>query len=139
MATTATVPVMFSFGIEYSVSCFWLVEVDREETLAQLVDKFGPDDWGDISTHIWVKVSHSKSGTYDKFNLNNTVGLVLRVLKSDVLWIKFEKSLPPPKNAFKLFFNAQNRKRICKAFLSRLIDHSDGMWRKERIIIFIIS
>ena len=83
MATTATVPVMFSFGIEYSVSCFWLVEVDREESLAQLVDKFGPDDWGDISTHIWVKVSHSKSGTYDKFNLKNTVGLVLCVLKSD--------------------------------------------------------
>ena len=114
MATTATVPVMFSFGIEYNVSCFWLVEVDREETLAHLVNKFGPDDWGDISTHIWVKVSHSKSGTYDKFNLNNTVGLVLRVLKSDVLWIKFEKSLPPPskqvpKNAFKLFFNAQNK------------------------------
>ena len=54
MATTATVPVMFSFRIEYSVNYFWLVEVDREETLAQLVDKFGPDDLGDISTHIWV-------------------------------------------------------------------------------------
>ena len=117
MATTATVPVMFSFGMEYSVSYFWLVEVDRDETLAQVVDKFGPDDWGEISTHIWVKVSHSKSRTYDKFKLNNTVGLVLRVLKSDVLWIKFEKSLPPPskkvpKNAFKLFFNAQNRKTL---------------------------
>ena len=64
-----------------------------------------------------MKVSHSKSGTYDKFNLKNTVGLVLCVLKSDVLWIKFEKSLPPPskqvpKNAFKLFFNAQNRKTL---------------------------
>ena len=56
MATTATVPVMCFFGIEYSVSCFCLVELDREETLAQLVDKFGPDDWGDISTHIWFSV-----------------------------------------------------------------------------------
>ena len=96
MATTATVPVMISFGIENSVSCFRLVELGREETLAHLVDKFGPDDWGDIATLICVKVSHSKSGTYDKFNLNNNVGLVLRVIKSDVLWIKFEKSLPLP-------------------------------------------
>ena len=59
MATTATVPVVLSFGIENSVSCLRVVEVDREETLAQPVDKFGRDDWGDISTHIWLKMSHS--------------------------------------------------------------------------------
>ena len=30
-------------------------------------------------------------------------------------------------------------KRIFEAFILRLIDHSDGMGRKERIIILIIS
>ena len=38
MATTAIDPVKLSFGIEDSVSCFCVVEVDREETLDQPVD-----------------------------------------------------------------------------------------------------
>ena len=64
-----------------------------------------------------TKVSQSKSSPFDKFNLNNSVDLVLRVLKTDVLWIRFEKSLPPvskqvSKNAFQLLYNAQSRKTL---------------------------
>jgi hypothetical protein len=89
------VPVMISFGMESSSNSFSLFEVDRKEKLSDLVESHGPDDWGDLSTTIVTKVSQSKSSPFDKFNLNNSVDLVLRVLKTDVLWIRFEKSLPP--------------------------------------------
>lgn len=38
------VPVMLSFEVENSVSSFCLFEVDKKETLSDLVRKFGPDD-----------------------------------------------------------------------------------------------
>ena len=92
----STVPVMALFGIENSNTSFRLCEVARCDTLGKVMEKFGQDDWGDAATNIVVKVSHSKSSSFDKFHLNNTVDLVLRVLKTDVLWMKFEKILPPP-------------------------------------------
>ena len=77
---------MVTFGIENSSSSFRLFEVGRCDTLGKLMEKFGPDDWGDQDTNIIVKVSQSKTSSFDKFNLNNSVDLVLRVLKTNVLW-----------------------------------------------------
>ena len=71
------VPVMISFGMESSSNSFSLFEVDRKEKLSDLVESHGPDDWGDLSTTIVTKVSQSKSSPFDKFNLNNSVDLVL--------------------------------------------------------------
>ena len=73
-----------------------------------------PDDWGDISTSITTRVSQARSSIYDKYNLNNSVDLVLRVLKTYVLCIKLEKDLIPvfrkvAQNAFQVLFDAQNR------------------------------
>ena len=82
--------------------------------LSQLLEKFGPNDWGDFPTSITTRVSQARSSTYDKFNLNNSVDLVLRILKTDVIWITFEKEIIPvskkvTQNAFQVLFDAQNR------------------------------
>ena len=68
-------------------------------------------NWNDVV----VKVSSSKSVGFDKFSLDNYVDLVLRILKTDVLWVIFEKCVkePPPllvKNAFDLIKQAQTAK-----------------------------
>ena len=111
---------MVKFGeTENTVASYRLFEVNRFDTLGEIVQKFGPENWGDLppGDGIGVKVSHSKSASYDKFSLNNTMDLVLRVLKSDVLWIKYEKTQPakppfPTKNAFQVLFTAQNQKTL---------------------------
>lgn len=110
-----SVPVMALFGIENSHTSFRLCEVARCDTLGKVMEKYGPDDWGDEATNIVVKVSHSKSSSFDQFHLNNSVDLVLMVLKTDVLWMKFEKVLPPPtkmptRNAFEVLCSAQAHK-----------------------------
>ena len=115
----STVPVMALFGQENSNTSFRLCEVAKCDTLGKVIEKFGPDDWGDADSDILVKVSHSKSSSFDKFHLNNSVDLVLRVLKTDVLWIRFEKPLPPPtkmptKNAFEVLRSAQVLKFLPK-------------------------
>ena len=92
---TSSVPVMILFGTENSKASFCLYEVERSMKLSQLLEKFRPDDWGDFLTSITTRVSQARSSTYDKFNLNNSVDLVLRVFKTDVIWIKFEKDLIP--------------------------------------------
>ena len=74
---------MILFGAENSKASFSLYEVERSMKLSQLLEKFGPDDWGDFSTSITTKVSQARSSTYDKFNLNNSVDLVFRVLKTN--------------------------------------------------------
>ena len=57
------------------------------------------------------------------FNLNNSVDLFLRVLKTDILWIRYEISLPQPakvpiKNAFEVLRSAQ----VLKSLPEKLID-----------------
>ena len=47
---------------------------------------------GSNMSSLTVKISATKSGGFDKFSLRNSVSLVLRVLKTDVLWIVFQKS-----------------------------------------------
>ena len=73
----------------------------------------GPEDWlpSDVIT---VKASSSRSGSFDKFSLSNTAGLVGRILKTDVIWLIFEKASKvttlPIKNAFDLLKSAANSK-----------------------------
>ena len=111
-----SVPVMASFGSENSQTSFQLCEVSRCDTLGNLMTKFGPDDWGDESSRIVVKISQSKSSSFDKFHLNNSLDLILRILKTDILWIKFEKMLPQSnvatKNAFEVLRTAQASKTL---------------------------
>ena len=70
------VPVMVRFGeTENNVGSYRLYEVYRFDTLGELVEKFGPENWGDLPPGgaIEVKVSQSKSASCDKFSLSNTV------------------------------------------------------------------
>ena len=109
------VPVMVSYGVENSHNSFQLSEVPGSYTLGKVLEIIGPDDWGGESAGIVVKVSNSKSSSYDKFSLSNSVDLVMRILKTDVLWVKFEKPLPPKapvKNAFDILRSAQVQKRL---------------------------
>ena len=70
-------PVMISFGIENNLETFRLYEVETKDTFHQLLQKFGPEDWENVLSSIQVKVSHSKAASFDKFNLRNTVDLVI--------------------------------------------------------------
>ena len=49
---TSSVPVMILFGTENSKASFCLYEVERSMKLSQLLEKFGPDDWGDLQS-LW--------------------------------------------------------------------------------------
>ena len=110
------VPAMILFGMENTASSYKLFEVNKSDTLEDLIEKCGPEEWAGTQDRMDVKVSHSKQASFDKFNLKNTVDLILRVLKCDVLWIKFERSLPkinlPTKNAFDVLFSAQSMKTL---------------------------
>ena len=125
-------PLMVSFGIENSLGVFRLYEIEPKETFQQLLLKFGPEDWEGGSSSIGVKVSHSKSASFDRFNLGNTVDLARRILKTDVLWVKFERTAInqdphtlATKSAFQVLFNAQNRKtlpdKIANPFNQKLV------------------
>ena len=69
--------VMVSCGIENNNNSFKLLQVSGSDTLGKILESVVPDDWGDTSSII-VKVSQSKSSSYDKFNLCNSVDLVMR-------------------------------------------------------------
>jgi hypothetical protein len=77
----------------------------------------GPEVW-QRNEEVSVKISSCKTGGFDNFSLKNTVGLVLRVLKADVLWIVFEKKTARPvietKNAFDVLRKAQAVKVLPK-------------------------
>ena len=111
------VPVMVAFG-HPPLHTFSLKEVLSEDTLETILEDYGPDTWGQNSNTAAVKVSSSRDGGYDKFNLRNTVNLVMKILKSDVIWIRFEKPTPvssvPIKNAFDVLKNASNFKTLPK-------------------------
>jgi hypothetical protein len=69
-------PLMASFGIENRLGVFRLYEIEPKETFQQLLLKFGPEEWEVGSSSIGVKVSNSKSASFDRFNLGNTVDLL---------------------------------------------------------------
>ena len=109
-------PVMVSFGTPCALRNFQLCEVEGSRKLGDLLSLFGLEGWSTINwNEVVVKVSSSKSGGFDKFSLNNSVDLVLRILKTDVLWVIIEKCVrePPPllvNNAFDLLKQAQTAK-----------------------------
>ena len=113
MATNA--PVMISFG-HHALHSFFLKEVEMCDTLGKLLDEFGPDTWSEGLDCVSVKVSSSRNGSYDKFNLQNTVCLVMKILKTDVLWIVFDKpvtvSTVPTRNAFDVLRGASDAKTL---------------------------
>ena len=90
-------------------------EVDADDTLQKVLEVFCPETWNDDTATVVVKVSDSRDGGYDKFSLKNTIGLVKRIRKTDILWINFEKSLfptstVPVKNAFEILKGASDEK-----------------------------
>ena len=107
---------MVSFGTPCAFRNFQLCEVEGSRKLGDLLSLFGLEGWSTINwNEVVVKVSSSKSGGFDKFSQNNSVDLVLRILKTDVLWVIFEKCVrePPPlliNNAFDLLKQAQTTK-----------------------------
>ena len=108
--------VMVSFGSQGGLRSFALSEVDGSIKLNELVALFGPEGWS-LNNNVSVKISSSKTGGFDKFSLNNSVNLVLKILKTDVLWIVFEKVVAKPlvmKNAFDVLKQAQGIKMLPK-------------------------
>ena len=107
----AKVPVMISFGNQGGLRSFKLCEVKDCELLSDLIPQYGSDSWDGDQSGVSVKISSCKNGGFDKFSLTNSVGLILRVLKTDVLWIVFEKSFVKPVfetvNAFDVLKEAQ--------------------------------
>ena len=90
------IPVMLSFGKEGGLRSFKLQEGSRSDVLGDLVSLHGLEGWQSNEEEVSVKISSCKAGGFDKFSLKNTVSLVLRVLKTDVLWIVFEKNTARP-------------------------------------------
>ena len=108
-------PAMVSFGNLGSLRSYQLCEVRAVDMLGDLVSQFGPESWCSNQSCISVRISTSKSGGFDKFSLRKSISLVMRVLKTDVLWIVFEKSDPKPvelTNAFILLRQAQSTKSL---------------------------
>ena len=102
MGSEVPVAAMLSFGTPGGLRSFQLCVVQGCAVLGDLVSQFAPDGWardGDQSS-IVVKISSTKSGGFDKFSLMNSVSLVMRVLKSDVLWITFEKGVSKPLDVY---------------------------------------
>ena len=94
---------------------FQLMEVAKDATLESIIFQHEcSEDW-DVSS-IRVKVSSSRSGSYDKFSLRNSVSLVARILKTDILWIIFDKvstsNKRPVKNAFDMLKSGANLKAL---------------------------
>ena len=113
------VAVMVSFGTPGGLRSYQLCEVQDSSLLGELVSQFAPDGWSSGGANdqscICVKISSTKSGGFDKFSLMNSVSLVMRVLKSDVLWITFEKNVSKPvdvPNAFEILREAQANKAL---------------------------
>ena len=80
---------------------FQLMEVAKDATLESIIFQHEcSEDW-DVSS-IRVKVSSSRSGSYDKFSLRNSVSLVARILKTDILWIIFIRFQLPTKDLLKM-------------------------------------
>ena len=57
---TPLVPAMILFGMENSASSFKLFEVNKSDTLEELLEKCGPEGWEGTLGSIEVKVAHSK-------------------------------------------------------------------------------
>lgn len=119
MGSEGPVPAMISFGNPGCLRSFQLCEVQGSSLLGDLMSQFAPDGWaggsGGEQSSICVKISSTKSGGFDKFSLMNSVSLVMRVLKSDVLWITFEKNVSKPvdvPNAFAILREAQANKAL---------------------------
>ena len=98
------VPVMISFQMmSNSRECFRLVEVDGNKTLESLFREEEDSNDLDIDDFL-VKASAGRSGSFDKFSPANRISLVARILKTDVLWVIYEKvsktNRLPLKNAF---------------------------------------
>ena len=112
----ADVPVMVSFG-HPPLHGFSMKEVDTDDTLQKVLEVFRPETWNDDTAAVVVKVSDTRDGGYDKFSLKNTIGLVKRIRKTDILWINFEKPLfptstVPVKNAFEILKGASDAKTL---------------------------
>ena len=109
-------PVMVSFhNMSGSVNSFQLVQEDKSTTLRSILEEKGPPAW--LAMDVSVKVSTSRSGHYDKFSLDNQVNLVSQILKTDVIWVIFERNTPPPivicpKNAFDVLKQAAKSKTL---------------------------
>ena len=110
-------PVMISFhNLAGSSNSFKLIQVEKSATFESVLEGECPEGWEEATENIKVKVSAARSGSFDKFGLNNTVGLVSRILKTDVIWVIFEKfSTPivfPTRNAFDVLKSAASSKGL---------------------------
>ena len=115
------VPVMLGFhNLTGSQTGFHISEVNRIATLGSVLLAEGPEDWTS-QDNITVKVSSSRSGNYDKFSLTNSISLVSKILKTDVIWIIFEKKVVPvtmpTRNAFEYLKNASSAKGLPEQIL----------------------
>ena len=89
--STCNVPLMASFhNSSGSNSGFQFLEVSKKDTMFDILSKQGPEDWSPFED-VMIKSSSSRSGNFDKFSMNNTVELISRILKTDVVWVIFEK------------------------------------------------
>ena len=112
-----TVPVMIRFlNLTGSQGSFHISEVDKTSTLGSVLQKEGVESWTADDSDIQVRVSSSRSGSFDKFSLTNSVSLVSRILKTDVIWVQYEKIATPNnlplKNAFELLKVASKVKAL---------------------------
>ena len=112
------IPVMLSFGNEGGLRSFKLQEGSSSDVLGDLVSRHGPEVW-QRNEEVSVKISSCKTGGFDHFSLKNTVGLVLRVLKADVLWIVFEKKTARPVIETKNAFDVLKKPKRLKCFPKR--------------------
>ena len=126
-------PVMVSFGAAGVLRNFQFCEVEGSRTLGDLLSLFGPDGWSSCSwNEVIIKLSTTKLGGLDKFSLNNSVDLVLRILKADVLWLVFENPPLIGRNAFDLLKQAQTAK-----VLPSTIEKPINQKQELRNILFI--
>ena len=85
--------------------------------MLDILTKHGPENWHPFED-VTIKSSSSRSGNFDKFSLSNSVELIGRILKTDVVWVIYEKqnvlrtrSLQTI-NAFELLKNAASARGL---------------------------
>ena len=64
----ADIPVMVLVG-QQAMHSFSLNEVQIDDTFEKLLDYFGPKSWNEDSKNVTVKISNTRNGSYDRFNI----------------------------------------------------------------------
>ena len=129
---TDDIPVMVAVSTPPSKPHFNCVLVDKKKNLGSVFTELESEGGAGSSADPSMKVSTTESGTFFPFNERITLNQASKMLRSDILWVKFEypevRRVPPPglKNAFEVLKQASLTK---KSLPSKYQNPSNGLFQ----------